>query len=86
MDQFKAIKVRANSADKAMLEKNISQYIEFPPIYKCRQTRWGDSWEEINYPTEEPILGTLELDNTIEAGNIYQSEALAYTWICYAKL
>ena len=45
-------------------------------------TRWGDKWDNINYPTQEAIL----IKDKIEKYPIIKEEAGAYTWICYVKL
>jgi|AntAceMinimDraft_13_1070369.scaffolds.fasta_scaffold26449_1 hypothetical protein len=64
------------------LNKIIETYFEFPPVFKTQYTRWGDLWDEKNYPTKEPLL----TDEHIEKyKNIYQ-ESNAYNWMCYIKL
>jgi hypothetical protein len=65
-----------------MIDKIINSYYEFPPIFKTQNTRWGDKWDDVNYPTEIPILSLSEKNNFETAF----SEAKAYNWICYVQL
>ena len=65
-----------------MLKKNLGVYYEFPPVFKTRNTRWGDEWDEAFYPTSKPLLEK----STKKSHELFVEEALDYTWICYAKL
>ena len=85
MDQFQAIHVKKNDWDKKILESKLENYIEFPPIYKCNLTRWGDAWDE-NYPTPEPLKGCISFEESVNSSDIYAKECRAYTWICLCKL
>ena len=68
--------------DYDLFDRYVEKYMEFPPIFKLQTTRWGDEWNDINYPTEEPWL-----DNAMaEEFPILFSEAGYYTWICFLKL
>ena len=60
----------------------IQIYQELPPIFKLETTRWGDRWNEVNYPTEEPLLPIEKKDEF----DIFFEEAKYYTWICYIGL
>jgi|TARA_B110000483_G_C18190274_1_gene540640 hypothetical protein len=64
------------------LEKIIETYFEFPPIFKTKYTRWGDLWDEKNYPTKKALL-TDEYIKDYE--DIYQ-ESNSYNWMCYLKI
>jgi len=68
--------------DRNYAEKQIAVYAEFPPLYIPSQTRWGDEWENMKYPTPVPIFSSVQ---TIPDDHIVQ-EASAYTWICYVRL
>ena len=85
MDQFRAIRIRKNDWDKKILENKLENYIEFPPIYQCDTTRWGDAWNE-NYPTPEPLKGFLNSEEVANSSDIYAKECKAYTWICLCRL
>jgi hypothetical protein len=65
-----------------MVDKIIKTYFEFPPVFKTQTTRWGDEWNDENYPTEKPLLDLSEKNNFEIAFN----EAKSYTWICYVEL
>jgi len=71
-----------NKKDLEFFEKNIKIYQEMPPIFKDIKTRWGDDWNEDNYPTPLPLLNN---DNKDEYRTFY-SERFDYTWICYIEL
>ena len=71
-----------NAVDAEYLKNNLEIYYEFPPIFKSELTRWGDSWDQENYPTPEPLLLSLEKDYQ----QIFKDEAVYYTWMCYAKI
>ena len=85
MEQFQAIQVKKNDWDKRMLENKLESYIEFPPVYQCDFTRWGDAWDE-SYPTPEPLKGFISSEEMNNATDIYAKECKAYTWICLCKL
>jgi hypothetical protein len=74
--------VLANKNHFKMIDKIINSYYEFPPIFKTKCTRWNDCWDDINYPTEQPILNASEKNNFKSAF----SEAKYYNWLCYVKL
>ena len=80
--QYESIKVLPNSHDAKMIKKNIEIYYEFPPVIKTEKTRWGDDWDDVNYPTPEPLFEKPELPKM----QIFLDEAVYYTWICYVKL
>jgi hypothetical protein len=65
------------------LKKHIEIYYEFPPIFKTDKSRWGDDWNELNYPTQIPIFKDLKGN---EKYNLFYTEADSYTWIAYVKL
>lgn len=72
----------ANYADAKYLKQNLDVYYELPPVFKIAKTRWGDSWDDRNYPTPDPILVSVEK----EYQRIFLDEAVYYTWMCYVKL
>jgi len=74
--------VAANDVDALYLRKNLEIYEELPPIFRVKQTRWGDEWSDERYPTPEPLLTAVAKPYQ----QIYLDEAAWYTWICYAKL
>jgi hypothetical protein len=65
------------------LKKHIEVYCEFPPVFKRDKTRWGDNWDDKNYPTEHPIFNQLKNN---EKYKLFYDDALGYTWIAYVKL
>jgi len=71
-----------NEIDAKYLRENLEVYYEFPPIFKTEYTRWGDLWDDENYPTPEPLLNSVEK----EYQKKYMDEAVFYTWMCYIKL
>ena len=74
---------QVNMVDSLYLEKNLDIYYEFPPVFKNKETRWGDEWSEAKYPTPLPLLEIPEKDFHIQ----YHDEAAAgYTWIYYTRL
>jgi len=85
-EQYTDISINENIHDNYFLEKNISEFIEFPPLYKSQLTRWGDSWNDENYPTSEPVLGEISEEEINSSDDFYKSECKSYTWICYLKL
>jgi hypothetical protein len=80
--QYESVRVPPNSHDAKMIERNVETYYEFPPVIKTEKTRWGDDWDDINYPTSEPLFKELKLPEM----QIFLDEAIYYTWICYVKL
>ena len=85
-EQYTDISIKENMHDNFFLEKNISEFIEFPPLYKSQFTRWGDSWNDEDYPTSEPVLGEISEEEINSSDDFYKSECKFYTWICYLKL
>lgn len=71
-----------NRQDALYVEKNCEIYYEFPPVVKKDTTRWGDAWNEADYPTPSPIL-SLPTDNAFK---VFEEEAQAYNWLCYVRL
>lgn len=71
-----------NDTHASYVMKNIETYTTLPPLYKPEKTRWGDVWDESNYPTENSILAQEKL----EKHPAVKAEAGGYTWICYVKL
>jgi hypothetical protein len=71
-----------NLHDAKLLRKWLEIYYEFPPIYKRELTRWGDKWDDSNYPTPEPLLAASDKAKH----PIFYEEATTYTWICYIRL
>lgn len=65
-----------------MVNKIISSYYEFPPIFKTSTTRWGDNWNNKKYPTKKPILDLSKKNNY----KLAFEECKSYNWICYIKL
>jgi hypothetical protein len=71
-----------NDADAQFLIKNTEIYNELPPVFKLAQTRWNDPWDDVNYPTPQPLLDNI----TQPWQQIFLQEAIYYTWMCYLKL
>ena len=71
-----------NSKDAEYLNNTLGIYYEFPPVFTKEQTRWGDNWNDNDYPTPAPLFKEIEYDYL----NLFNQEAIYYTWICYAKL
>jgi hypothetical protein len=71
-----------NAVDAEYLKNNLEIYHEFPPIFQGEFTRWGDPWDQDNYPTPEPLLQSVEEDYH----QTFKDEAAYYTWMCYVKL
>lgn len=74
--------IRRNSAHKKWLKRNVKEYFECPPLWKTPMTRWGDVWDEINYPTSPALLRETVGDEF----RVIKEEAQYYTWICYVAL
>lgn len=68
--------------DYNFLVDNTLVYQEMPPIYKNGFTRWGDAWEESEYPTPDPLLSEEESDLYPD----FYLESKNYTWICYLEI
>jgi hypothetical protein len=82
ISQYEAVSISPNNIDSKMMRKHLDVYYEFPPLFKTKQTRWGDEWNEATYPTPEPLL-----DRSLTAfHNVFLDEAMHYTWVCYAQL
>lgn len=58
----------------------VNKYQEFPPLFKDDYTRWGDKWDEENYPTNKQLL-----NDNLKYSTFYD-ERKDYTWICYLEL
>ena len=67
---------------RADFERFVKTYQELPPIFKLNQTRWGDVWEDPNYPTKPPLLSNERKKDF----PVFFDEADSYTWICYMEL
>lgn len=75
-------RTKPNAMDARYLKNVLEIYYEFPPVFKNDVTRWGDAWDETNYPTPDPLFTKLEQEYL----RIFQEEATQYTWICLATL
>lgn len=75
-------RVPPNMDDAVYLSHNLEVYSEFPPLFRPSHTRWGDGWVDDLYPTPSPLLCNSDKDRF----PVLWKEALAYTWICYARL
>lgn len=82
MPEYQSKRILPNEHDAKVLRKWLEVYYEFPPIFKREVTRWGDSWNEEDYPSPPPILDSSEK----EQFNTFFQEAAFYTWICYIRL
>lgn len=71
-----------NTADSDYLERVLKVYYEFPPVFKTAETRWQDDWNDMDYPTVEPLYQEMESPYL----NIFEEEAKSYNWICYAEV
>ena len=71
-----------NDVDARLLQERLDVYYEFPPVFKARETRWGDAWTAEVYPTPEPLLD----EATEPFHRLFEEAAASYNWICYAKL
>ena len=80
--RYDAARIRPNDIDSRMLQEHLEIYYEFPPIFRTSRTRWGDDWDDISYPTPEPLLR----QPTKSTHQVFVDEAMCYTWICYVKL
>ena len=66
-----------------ILKEDMEIYYEFPPVFKQEKTRWGDDWDDTNYPTTKPIFDEIKGN---EKYREFYDDALGYTWIAYVKL
>ena len=82
LDGKEKVQILASSSHLNYVKKNIEAYTTFPPLFKNEKTRWGDDWDEENYPTPEPIFKNEDK----ERYPILKKEANGYTWICYVRL
>jgi hypothetical protein len=71
--------VKPNMTHSFELKKNLSLYYEFPPLFREYKTRWGDKWDDYNYPTKKAIFES-NVDHPL------RNESLSYTWICLVEL
>lgn len=71
-----------NSKDSEYLKNLLDIYYEFPPVFKKEKTRWGDNWDNENYPTPDPLFENSEYAYL----KLFEDEAIFYTWICFARL
>ncbi|MEK6801190.1 MAG: hypothetical protein AABZ34_00795 [Nitrospirota bacterium] len=71
-----------NSVDAQYLRRNIITYHELPPVFKVDKTRWGDPWDNQNYPTPTPVLSSVEEPYQ----QVFVDEAMSYTWMSYVKM
>lgn len=76
------VKIEANKAHARYFCNNIKTYTTLPPLFQNENTRWGDKWDNINYPTPVPLFSNEDID----AYPILKDEADGYTWICYVEL
>lgn len=74
--------VKPNCSHANMLLRRLETYTTFPPLCKLSKTRWGDKWDDENYPTPKAIFDNDE----IQEYPLIFDEAGDYTWICYVKL
>ena len=65
--------------DLLLFKETVSYYQELPPIFKPKNTRWGDSWD--NYNTPDPLFEITEESNKTLVEEMYD-----YTWIAYLEL
>lgn len=75
-------KISSNITHAKYFIENIKTYTTLPPLFRNKFTRWGDEWNDENYPTPPSILS----DENIEQYGIVKEEAGGYTWICYLEL
>jgi hypothetical protein len=74
--------IQPNSHDAGYLEKTLDIYLEFPPVFRNPITRWGDAWNDENYPTPEPLYTDTGRNDLSQ----FKEDMLFYTWICYARI
>lgn len=55
-----------NAVHADYVRSNIETYTTLPPLCKLKKTRWGDEWNEIDYPTGQAILSKKNRDNGIK--------------------
>jgi len=73
---------RFSYMDYAKFLEYVDVYQELPPIFKPEETRWGDAWNNKDYPTEQELL-SIDQKSKFE---IFFNESKDYTWICYMEL
>lgn len=56
MLEYNSKYIEPNNHDAKILRKWLEIYYEFPPIFKKAKTRWGDIWNELEFPTPDAIL------------------------------
>ena len=78
----KYVGVSPNELDAQYLRQNLAVYHEFPPIFRAERTMWGDLWDDLNYPTPDALLSSVEE----EYQRRFMDEAMSYGWMCYARL
>ena len=71
--------IEANNTHSRELMQNLKLYDEFPPLFKESKTRWGDEWDDLDYPTKKPIFDS-------NYTHVLRREALEYTWMCLVEL
>ncbi len=75
-------RIPPGDADANALRRRLEVYYEFPPVIRPDRTRWGDAWTDKKYPTPPPLLDRADPPSH----EVFQREAVRYTWMCYAKL
>ncbi len=74
--------VKPNELDAEYLRQNLGTYYEMPPVLRSERTMWGDAWEEATYPTQRPLLSSVEKPYQ----QLFLDEAPNYCWMCYVRL
>lgn len=74
--------VRPNHVDARLLNEIGKLYFVFPPVFKNLTTRWGDDWNDKDYPTPKPLFISVEKEYL----RIFKDEAVDYNWFCYFEL
>ena len=70
-----------NDETTRLIRDIIKTYYEMPPIMKTEKTRWGDDWNDENYPTPEPLLDKLEGER-----KLFEKDLTGYTWISFVEV
>ncbi len=78
----KYVGIFPNELDAQYLRQNLDIYHELPPIFRSERTMWGDLWDDLNYPTPDALLSTVE----DEYQRRFRDEAMYYCWMCYVRL
>jgi len=68
--------------DLEYFQKHVTLYQEMPPLFRSEYTRWGDRWDDVNYPTPAPLLELKEK----ETYPVFFEEKTDYTWMCYMEI